>query len=230
MKTIRLLALSILFAGAVALAAQTGPAPDFTLPTVDGNPISLSSFKGKVVLLDFWAIFCPPCRAEIPGFIDLYTRYKDKGVEIIGLSLDKEPGKLKTFIAENKINYPILITSKEVQNDYGKVQAIPTTFLLDRNLNIVKKHVGFTEKATFEAEIEELLKADAASATASDTPATPDAPAPAAVAEPDPEPQSSEPAAPAAATEAATTEPTEPTEPTGTEAAASAPADVQSQP
>lgn len=173
------------------LHAQTGQAPTFTLPTPDGKTISLDQYKGQIVLLDFWAILCPPCRAEIPGFIDITNKYKDKGVVVLGLSLDKEAGKLRRFVEENKINYPILMATKEVQMAYGNVQAIPTTFLLDRNHTIVKKHVGFTEQAVFEAELDELLRSqpppgptapaptasEPASASAPTTPASPATPA-----------------------------------------------------
>ncbi|NLI77135.1 MAG: TlpA family protein disulfide reductase [Candidatus Riflebacteria bacterium] len=195
MNRFSLLLLAGLCLAGSALSAQTGPAPAFTLAAIDGTPISLESYKGKIVILDFWAILCPPCRAEIPGFIAIHDKYKEKGVVIIGLSLDKELGKLKTFVAENKITYPIAMANKEVQNAYGNVQAIPTTFILDRNHVIVKKHVGFTTQAVFESDLDEILKAqppiadpasgtppsDASSSAAPATNASPAAePAPAA--------------------------------------------------
>lgn len=136
---------------------QTGPAPDFTLKNVDGTDVTLSSLKGKVVIIDFWAIFCPPCREEIPGFIELYNTYKDKGLEILGVFVDRDTSKVKTFVESNKINYPIIFHSKEVLEAYGGIQAIPTTFILDKDLNIVEKHVGFTEKKVFEEKIKALL-------------------------------------------------------------------------
>ncbi len=169
--------------GIPTLHAQTGPAPAFTLPTPDGTTISLEQYKGQIVLLDFWAILCPPCRAEIPGFIDITNKYKDKGVVVLGLSLDKEAGKLRKFVEDNKINYPILMASKEVQVAYGNVQAIPTTFVLDRSHTIVKKHVGFTEQAVFEAELDELLRTQPPPGPASPT-TTETGPAPTPVPEP----------------------------------------------
>ncbi len=206
MNRFSLLLLAGLCLAGSALAAQTGPAPAFTLPAIDGTTISLDSYKGKIVILDFWAILCPPCRAEIPGFINIHGKYKDKGVEIIGLSLDKELGKLKTFVAENKITYPIAMANKEVQNAYGNVQAIPTTFILDRNHIIVKKHVGFTTQAVFEADLDEILKTQPPAADpAADTPAAPatDVSSPAAPA----------PVSPAAAPAAVPASPDTPTAP-----------------
>ncbi|RCK78058.1 MAG: Thiol:disulfide interchange protein [Candidatus Ozemobacter sibiricus] len=202
-----LLFLAALFClGTPMLFAQTGQAPTFTLPTPDGKTVSLDQYKGQIVLLDFWAILCPPCRAEIPGFIDITNKYKDKGVVVLGLSLDKEAGKLRRFVEENKINYPILMATKEVQMAYGNVQAIPTTFLLDRNHTIVKKHVGFTEQAVFEADLDELLRTQ--------PPPGPTTPAAPTAGEPSTAP-ASEPTAPATpaspALEATASDPASPT-------------------
>ena len=139
------------------LPASAAKATDFTLNDLEGNEVSLSSFQGKVILLDFWATWCPPCRQEIPGFINLYKKYKDKGVEIIGVSLDKSPDKVKTFVEKGKVNYPILMGNKEVTELYGGVRSIPTTIIIDRDMNIVGQHVGFAEESVFQADIEKLL-------------------------------------------------------------------------
>ncbi len=150
--------LAFLFLTANAFG-QTGLAPDFTLKDLDGKDFSLSSLKGKVVILDFWAVYCPPCRDEIPSFINLYETYKEKGLEVIGVTVDREASKVKTFMETNKISYPILFSSKEILEAYGGIQAIPTTFIIDRNLKIVDKHVGFAEKSYFEEKIKPLLNA-----------------------------------------------------------------------
>ncbi len=133
-------------------------APEFTLLDMDGTRTSLSDFKGKVIILDFWATWCPPCRAEIPHFVELYSEYRKKGLEVIGVSLDSNPEKaLLPFIEEYKINYTMLIGNRDVTDSYGGVISIPTTFVIDREGNIRKKYLGYRDKSVFEKDIEELL-------------------------------------------------------------------------
>lgn len=140
-------------------AADTGVATAWELKDVDGKTIKLADFKGKVVILDFWATWCPPCRAEIPSFVDLQTKYKDKGLQVIGISMDEGgPAVLKPFIEKNKINYPIVIGTQKTTEDYGGIEGIPTTFIINKEGKIVGKHVGLTSKEEFEKEIEPLLK------------------------------------------------------------------------
>jgi len=157
LRKIVLFLLLLLFGCSVSFG-QTAPAPDFTLKDVNDNDFTLSSLKGKVVILNFWAVFCPPCREEIPALIALYEEYHPKGVEIIGISVDREINQTKEFVKSNKINYPILFASREVLEAYGGIQAVPTTFFLDRNQNIVKTRKGYAEKSFFEDQIRELLK------------------------------------------------------------------------
>lgn len=152
-----LIALLFTFFGMQCALSETNEtAPDFSLSTIDGSTLTLSDYKGKVVILDFWATWCPPCRKEIPGFIELYDEYKDKGLVIIGVS-SEDINKLKKFSGDNGINYPIAIGNREVAQAYGGIQYIPTTFIIDKEGKIVGKHVGFVEKAVFEGEIKELL-------------------------------------------------------------------------
>ena len=134
------------------------PAPAFTLQDLNGNNVSLSDFQGKVVILDFWATWCPPCVKEIPHFIELYEQYKDKGFVMVGISLDQAGiSVVKSFAQKYQINYPILMTDGRVDKAYGGIQSIPTTFVIDSAGSISKKYVGYIDKAVFEADIKALL-------------------------------------------------------------------------
>jgi peroxiredoxin len=116
-------------------------APDFTLIDLDGNKHTLSDYKGNVVILDFWATFCPPCRIEIPHFIEFYDKYKDSGLVILGVGLDGEE-KLKSFRDAMGINYPILVGDRATAIIYN-VQAIPVTFILNSEGEIIKRILGY---------------------------------------------------------------------------------------
>ncbi|MBU0759678.1 MAG: TlpA family protein disulfide reductase [Candidatus Omnitrophica bacterium] len=134
------------------------PAPDFALMDMFGSERRLSDFRGKVVILDFWATWCPPCRAEIPHFIELYNEYKDEGLEIIGVTMDWNAARQAApFAMENGINYTVLIGKQEIADLYGGIVSIPTTFIIDRNGNLRKRHVGYQGKTIFENEVKELL-------------------------------------------------------------------------
>ena len=133
-------------------------APEFTLLDIDGTRTSLSDFKGKIIILDFWATWCPPCKAEIPHFVALYDEYKNKGLKVIGVSLDSNPEKaLPSFMEEYKINYTMLIADRNVTDSYGGIISIPTTFLIDREGNIIKKYIGYRDKYVFENDIKDIL-------------------------------------------------------------------------
>jgi len=137
-------------------AEISGVAPGFTLVDMNGRLVSLADFKGKVAILDFWATWCPPCRREIPDFIKLQSEYGSKGAQIVGIALD-QPNKIKTFVKDNGMNYPVLLGTNEVAANYGGVEAIPTTFIIDKSGNIVAKYEGFRSKETFESQIKKLL-------------------------------------------------------------------------
>ncbi len=123
---------------------------DFKLKTLDGKMVSLSSFKGKVVFLNFWATWCPPCRAEIPSMIKLYNKFKDRGLEILGVDLQEEEETVRNFVKANKINYPILLdTNGQVGQIYG-ARSIPTTYIVDRKGNIIARTIGGREWNTEE--------------------------------------------------------------------------------
>ena len=134
-------------------------APDFNLKTLDGQNLQLSAMKGKVVLLDFWATWCPPCREEIPHFKELYAQYRDKGLMVVGVALDEGGEKdVQPFAQQNQINYPLSATgAQELGQRYGGVRGIPTTFLIDKQGKIAQKYVGYQAKEVFEKEIQTLL-------------------------------------------------------------------------
>lgn len=133
-----------------------GTAPAFTLTDLNGKQISLASFRGKVVVLDFWATWCPPCKREIPDFVDLQKEYGSRGVQILGIALD-EPDKVQAFARQNGMNYPVLLGTDEVSMQYGGIEGIPTTFVIDKNGKIVSKFEGFRPREVFEGEIKKLL-------------------------------------------------------------------------
>ncbi len=134
-------------------------APDFTLANVKGDNVSLSDYKGKIVIVDFWATWCPPCRKGIPDLISLQDEYKDK-VAVIGISLDRENTKASVpgFVDKMGINYPVVYFNDQVINDFGGVSAIPTTFIIDQKGNIVKKMIGLYPKSEYEQVVKDLVK------------------------------------------------------------------------
>ncbi len=134
-------------------------APAWELKDVDGKPVRLSDFKSKVVVLDFWATWCGPCKLEIPGFVGLQKKYGGQGLVVIGVSLDDAgSGAVRSFMKQLAMNYPVVMGNQKVTRDYGGVEAIPTTFIINRNGTIVRKLVGFEEEKVFEKEIKALLR------------------------------------------------------------------------
>jgi peroxiredoxin len=134
-------------------------APDFTLPSVDGSPVTLSQLRGKVVLLDFWATWCGPCRLAIPHLNELYNIHRENNLEIIGLSLDKvSPERVKKFSTDMGIEYTIVMADDKVVKNYG-ISPIPATYLIDRDGYISNKWVGFSQAlmSKIAAETERLL-------------------------------------------------------------------------
>ena len=144
-----------LISSANAADAFAGPkTPAWELKDVDGKPVKSSDFEGKVVILDFWATWCPPCKAEIPGFVELQKKYGDKGLVVIGVSLDEQgPQAVKPFMKEFGVNYPVVMGDPKIVQDFGGIAAIPTTFVIDRNGKILARHVGYVPKETFEKQI-----------------------------------------------------------------------------
>lgn len=149
-----LLAMLFLWAPGLILA-RADVAPDWSLQDLTGKTVRLSDFKGKVVILDFWATWCPPCRAEIPHFIALQEKYDRQGLIVIGVSVDQTGLRsVADFALRNQMTYPIVMGDQATAESYGGVEVIPTTFVIDRQGNIVGRHVGFTDEKIFEAEIQ----------------------------------------------------------------------------
>jgi thiol-disulfide isomerase/thioredoxin len=132
------------------------PAPAFAARDLDGREISTASLRGKVVLLNFWATWCPPCRAEIPDLIALQEKYRDQ-LQIIGISEDEGgPELVKRFVAEHQMNYPVVMTTPELERSFPGIGALPTSFVLDRDARVVQKHVGMLTARTTEYETRHL--------------------------------------------------------------------------
>ncbi len=142
-------------------------APEFELKDVNGKVVHLADYKGKVVLLDFWATWCGPCGIEIPWFVEFQRKYKDRGLEVVGISMDDDGWKAITpFVGEHKINYRVLLGDDKTGDLYGGVEALPTTFVVDREGRVASVHVGLASKKDFEDAIEQLLQTPAAPVSA----------------------------------------------------------------
>jgi len=140
-------------------ALKPFPMPAWTLKDVDGKPVSADELKGKVVVLDFWATWCGPCRSEIPGYIKLQEKYREAGLTIVGVSLDQEgPEKVKKFVEDERINYRIVMGDDGITKAFGGVEAIPTTFIVDRGGTVRFRKVGAMAPDAFEAELAPYLK------------------------------------------------------------------------
>ncbi|MFY9803425.1 MAG: TlpA disulfide reductase family protein, partial [Candidatus Acidiferrales bacterium] len=141
----------------VRFASNPQPMPPFLVNDLDGNPVSTAAWKGKVVFINFWATWCPPCRAEIPVLIDLANRYKDR-LQIVGVSLDEDdPQEVKKFAEHFGINYPIVMASREIVAEYGGVPALPTLFVVNTDGKVVQKHEGLYSQELYETEVRLLL-------------------------------------------------------------------------
>ncbi len=133
-------------------------APDFKLKDADGRTVRLSDYRGKVVMLNFWATTCGPCRIEIPWLTDIERRKKDQGFEVLGVSLDENGWEdVKPFLSAMKVNYRVLMGDGTVLHAYGGIEAIPTTFLIDKQGKIATEHVGLAHADDFEEFVQRLL-------------------------------------------------------------------------
>jgi len=141
----------------IRFAKDPQPAPPFLLHDLDGNVISTAAWQGKVVIVNFWATWCPPCREEIPILISLSEKYKDD-LLVIGISVDDgPPADVKEFARRIGVNYPIVMRSRELMAEYGGVPALPTTFLINKAVRVVQKHEGLFSPGLYETEVRALL-------------------------------------------------------------------------
>ena len=139
--------------------AQRRAAPNFTLKDADGNPVNLTDYRGKVVLVNFWATWCGPCEVEIPWFVEFEQKYRDQGFAVLGLSMDDDGWKaVRPYIASHKINYRVMIASEVVSQQFGDIDSLPTSFMLDRQGRIATNHVGLVDKRDYQNEILKLLE------------------------------------------------------------------------
>jgi thiol-disulfide isomerase/thioredoxin len=150
---------SQLLAGGACPANAKPANMNFTLKDVSGKSVKLSAYKGKVVLLDFWATWCGPCKIEIPWFVEFQNKYGPSGLQVIGVSVDDTAEMLRPYVKDMKMNYPVLqgLNHDEIQNAYGPLYGIPVTIVISRDARICVKHSGMQPKETFEKEIKSLL-------------------------------------------------------------------------
>jgi peroxiredoxin len=179
MKKTRRIALAVLvtaLAGALYLAVTGGPAgrppaeqaagaplhgrpaPAFSLADISGNIVPSSRFAGKPTVVNFFATWCPACEDEVPGFVQVYNRYRERGLELVGIALDTDTrGNLPAFIASHRIEYKILLGDLATVRAYGGVSSLPTTVFIGKDGEIKKTHVGFMDERTFEREVRKLF-------------------------------------------------------------------------
>lgn len=163
MRRSPLLPFVLLFSLAAACGGEkgevlSGGAPDFQLPSVDGTIVRLSDHQGKVVIVDFWATWCPPCQEMIPVLSDLHRRYSEKGLVILGVSLDSEGlAVLGPFVHENRIPYKVLLGNRKISAAFGGVSTIPTLYIVDRSGRLVRKMVGYHSAGEIEEHLRKYL-------------------------------------------------------------------------
>jgi peroxiredoxin len=153
------------FAGTAEAAEFSCPADakpanlNFTVTDIDGKKVSLAAYKGHVIVLDFWATWCLPCKVEIPGFVDLQSRYGAQGLQVLGVSVDDSLDKLLPYAAQYKMNYPVLqgLGHDDLMDAYGPIWGLPVSVVISRDGRICASHSGLTAKETFEQQIKALL-------------------------------------------------------------------------
>lgn len=152
--------------GPSALITQNSPAPDFTLQSLEDKTVRLSDFRGKPVVLNFWATWCGPCKIEMPWFVDFQKQYGPAGVQFLGVAMDDASTKdIAEFTKSMNVNYPILIGKESVGDAYGGVQFLPETFYIDRNGNVVDKAFGLKGRGEIEDDIKKIVASNSVAQT-----------------------------------------------------------------
>jgi cytochrome c biogenesis protein CcmG/thiol:disulfide interchange protein DsbE len=136
--------------------SSAAKAPDFEVNDLSGKKIRLSDYKGSVVFLDFWASWCGWCKIEIPFFSDMYNKYKDKGLVIIGIATSDRDERVSAFVNSYKMTYPVVMAKDEIVSAYGGIRGLPTTFVIDKNGNIARQYVGYRPREVFEKDYNDL--------------------------------------------------------------------------
>ena len=143
-------------------ASKRNPAPDFEVKDANGQAFHLADYKGKVVLLNFWATWCGPCKVEIPWFTDFERNYKNRGFAVVGISLDDDGWEaVKPFVARRNVNYRVALGNMQIERLYGGgegIESLPTSFIIDREGKVADVHVGLVSKSDYQNELEELLQ------------------------------------------------------------------------
>jgi cytochrome c biogenesis protein CcmG/thiol:disulfide interchange protein DsbE len=144
-------------AAAPKVTASSNLAPDFTVNDIDGKKLTLSDYKGKVVLLDFWATWCTPCRAEIPAFVEMQQKYGSQGFQVVGISMDDNAKPVHEFYRDYKMNYPVAVGDDKLAQSFGGVLGLPVNFIIDREGRIHAKYLGATDVAVIDKAVSDLL-------------------------------------------------------------------------
>ena len=137
--------------------SATREAPGFSLAGIDGKPVRLSDYEGKVVVINFWATWCPPCRAEIPDFVKFYNENKEKGLVIIGIALEQSASDVRRMVESLNMTYPVALSDGSVERRYGGFRGIPTTFVIARDGTIARKHTGMMNAEQLASLLDGLL-------------------------------------------------------------------------
>jgi peroxiredoxin len=138
--------------------ADRNMAPDFTLDDASGTPVRLSEYRGRVVLLNFWATWCGPCGMEMPLFVRFQQAYRDRGFAVLGVSVDDEGwSAVRPYVEANKISYPVMVAGDRISSLFGGLKAIPTTLIIDRRGRVAATHTGLCQKDEYERDIKAAL-------------------------------------------------------------------------
>ena len=133
-------------------------APEFSLRSIDGKNIKLSDYKGKILILNFFATWCPPCKKEIPDFVKFYRQYKNKGVEIVGVAVGSKEKNVKELVKKFNINYPVVMSDGRIEKLFGGIRFVPTTFIIDGKGNIIRKRIGMIGEEELKKIVDECRK------------------------------------------------------------------------